>query len=180
MRDRDPEGYYAALNVSPEASAEEIRLSYEFLKRAHLAGQRVNDIPKVLAAYEVLSQPAKRQEYDTGRSASSAPIPRMLEQARPLLGSTVTLAITTVVLAAIVGLFFAPAWVADLRSFSPGDDLVWKENGAPIGRVVAYDRKHEFPNGIRAAGYRIQTDASEPVWMPARDLQRYGTQRQDG
>ena len=33
MLKRDPEGYYAALNISPDATAAEIRLSYSFISR---------------------------------------------------------------------------------------------------------------------------------------------------
>ncbi len=181
MRDQDPERYYAALNVSPDASAEEIRLSYEFIKRGHLAGGKVNDIPLVFAAYDVLSDPDKRKAYDNG-GAESGPgsVGQALAKVKPLLGSTVTLAVTSVVFVAIIGLLFAPGWVSTLRSFRPGDDLVWKTNGAPIGRVLAFEPRHEFPGGIRAGGYRIAKDSGEPVWMPAGDLQRYGKVRSDG
>jgi curved DNA-binding protein CbpA len=180
MRDPDPERYYAVLNVSPGASAQEIKLAYEFLKRAHHAGGKVNDIPRVLTAWEVLSDPAKRKEYDEGGETNAGKLRQALKAVRAGLGSKAALVVATVAFVALVGLLFAPGWVTQLRSFSPGDHLVWKANGAPIGRVVTYEPNHEFPGGVRAAGYRIQKDSGEPVWMPARDLQRYGQRATDG
>jgi len=181
MRDRDPHGYYAALNVSPDASAEEIRLSYEFLKRDHLGGKRVPDIPRILAAYETLSNPATRTQYNNGGTTSKATTPaQALARIKPLLGSTITLGVAVVVFLGVVGLTFAPEWTSELRSYSPGDELVWKDSGKPIGRVVAFESRHEFAGGIRADGYRIQPEQGEPVWMPAGDLKRHGARRSGG
>jgi len=180
MRDRDPEGYYAVLNVSYNASAEEIRLSYEFLKRARLDGKRVADIPRILAAYETLSKPATRKAYDNGDATShGVSLAKMLATIKPIFGSTLTLSVVIVVFLGVIGLTFAPGWMAEMRSYSPGDELVWKETGKPIGRVLTFEPGHEFAGGIRADGYRVQPEQGEPVWMPAGDLKRHGTRRSD-
>ena len=179
MRDRDPEGYYAALNVSPGASTEEIRLSYEFLKRAHRSGNRVSDIARIVDAYETLTNRRLRAQYDSGKSpkASGPSVGETLANLKPLIGSTVTLGITVAVLVGIVAVMFAPGWMAELRSFAPGDELIWKNTGKPIGRVLAFETGHEFSAGIRADGYRIQPEQGGPVWIPAGDLKRHGTKK---
>ncbi len=179
MRDRDPQRYYAALNVSPTASFEEIKLSYEFLKRAHQTGQRVAHIGRIQAAYDTLANLQARARYDKGEvESTNAPTrAEMLAAVKSMLGSTVTLGVAVAVLVGLVALTFAPTWVAATRSFSPGDDLVWEETGEPIGRVVAFESDHEFSGGIRAAGYRIQPERGDPVWMPAGDLKRHSKRR---
>ena len=179
MRDRDPERYYAALNVSPTASVEEIKLSYEFLKRAHQTGQRVAHIGRIQAAFDTLSNARSRARYDKGEGEVSTGVTRAqaLAAAKAVFGSSVTLGVAVVVLVGLIALTFAPGWVAAARSFSPGDDLVWKETGKPIGRVLAFESGHEFPAGIRADGYRIQPENGDPIWMPAGDLKRHSKRR---
>ena len=68
MRNRDPKGYYAALNISPGASQQEIRLAYTFLKQAYKTRRKRRD-PKVRQAYETLGDREQRKRYDEGRSS---------------------------------------------------------------------------------------------------------------
>jgi hypothetical protein len=66
-----PLTYYAALNVKPTASADEIKKGYrQMAKRWHPDVNRDPDATAVFkrigAAYEVLSDPDKRRRYDAG------------------------------------------------------------------------------------------------------------------
>jgi hypothetical protein len=59
--------YYATLGVLPEASAEEIKASYRQLaKRYHpdMRGGNPQTFARVRAAYDALSEPVKRTEFD--------------------------------------------------------------------------------------------------------------------
>ena len=67
MQKSDPLGYYAALNISPGASREEVRLAYRFLKKSYLETRnRKIDISKAQAAYEMLNDPKRKSAYDRG------------------------------------------------------------------------------------------------------------------
>src|SRR5689334_16857971 len=59
--------YYATLGVLPESSAEEIKASYRQLaKRYHpdMRGGNASTFARIRAAYDVLSEPGKRLEFD--------------------------------------------------------------------------------------------------------------------
>lgn len=84
--------YYAILEVSPTATATEIRRSYRRLARLHHPdlNQQARDIhiKRLNEAYEVLRDPLKRAAYDQQRaeekrrSAERAALRRKQEQAR--------------------------------------------------------------------------------------------------
>ncbi len=62
--------YYQVLGVGRNASAQEIKAAFEKLSAEfHAAGKPTNageveEIRKIVAAYRVLADPAKKQEYD--------------------------------------------------------------------------------------------------------------------
>jgi hypothetical protein len=75
MSDTDPQGLYQALGVQSSATAEEIKSAYRKLaKETHpdtsqnTSGEKFH---RISAAYEILSDPLRRAEYD--RSAYQAP-----------------------------------------------------------------------------------------------------------
>jgi len=82
-----PNDLYASLGVSPHATAAQLRQAYRALLRRHHPDTRsvgptgashAADVAlqQVLAAYEVLGDPARRAEYDRARTVSvSSPIP---------------------------------------------------------------------------------------------------------
>jgi curved DNA-binding protein CbpA len=165
VKKRDPRGYYAALNVSPDASQQEIRLAYEFLKQAYKDGRKGLDIGKIQTAYETLSEVQERDLYDRGGSARTGGKSRL--HSVPLL---VTL---FVVFVAILAFAIGPIIKAHFTTFEAGDDLYWKRTGKFFGAVQAFDPQHEFENGIAAPGYRVELQSGqEAVWFPARDLNR--------
>ena len=67
--------YYKILGVSRDASQEEIQKAYRKLSRQYhpdIAGKRFEDkFKEINEAYSVLSDPAKRQQYDMGASSFS-------------------------------------------------------------------------------------------------------------
>ena len=160
MRDRDPEGYYAALNVNPGASPEEIHLAYVYIKGAHAKGARGADVGKVRAAYDVLGNRRRRKEYDADPSATSR------------LNSVPLLLVLIVALAGVLGYVLAPVLMAPYVSFDVGDELYWTKTTRPLGVVVEYADEREFPDGAQQAAYRIQSRAGLDQWFPAKDLNR--------
>lgn len=71
--------HYAALDLTPEATAEEIEQAYRHLTRRYHPDVNPGD-PRAAAvferlreAYEVLSDPERRQRYDRGGAAEGAP-----------------------------------------------------------------------------------------------------------
>ena len=73
-RDYVEKGYYAALGVTKSASSEEIKKAYRALARKHHPDANKNDpaaeekFKEVSEAYDVLSDEAKRKEYDEMRA----------------------------------------------------------------------------------------------------------------
>jgi len=163
-------GYYAALNVSPEATAGEIRLSYTFIKQSYHEERRQLDIGKIRAAYEILSDPKARRKYDSGKAANVG-VMALFSSISPQQVLLPLLIISGLVLLVILG----PGLRAQFRSFEPGDEIYWSENGETLGRVLSFDREHQFSSGSVAPAFEILPDSGEePVWYPARDLKRYG------
>jgi DnaJ-class molecular chaperone len=107
---RDPRGYYAALSVTPDATAAEIRHAFRALMRLHhpdvdassAAGQgpgnnEGEDARRILESFAVLRDPRSRAEYDpteapggpgrTTRGAREIPV-RHHRQESPVLRVT--------------------------------------------------------------------------------------------
>jgi len=171
VRKRDPLGYYAALKVSPEASAVEINLSYKFLKDSYRENRKAIDIGTVQAAFKTLSDPSERRKYDNGgKVRPSAAAVRRRQQVNLMSILLVALVVSSGVLLFFIG----PDIKAHLTSFSPGDQLYWRENGKPLGAVVTFEDHHSFPSGVVAPAYQIRTDSDGDLkWYPARDLKRH-------
>jgi curved DNA-binding protein CbpA len=169
VRNRDPKGHYAALNISPGASQQEIRLAYKFLKRAYQEGQKSLNLGKIQEAYETLSQPRQRKLYDPG---PSSPLTRPDGKSR--LNSVPLLLTLLIVFVGVVAFAFGPAIRAHFMTFDVGADLYWKRTEKPLGVVLEHDAEHQFPDGLRASAYRIQlSSGEETVWLPALDLNRH-------
>lgn len=173
MLKRDPKGYYAALGISPEATASEIRLSYKFIKQSYKEEGRQVNIRQVQAAYEVLSDPKARRAYDRGDAGGGGNFAWVKSiSLRQVL--VPILIISAMVLLVLVG----PSLRAQLRSFDPGDQVVWAENEEPVGKVLSFEREHRFSSGTVAPAFEIlPASGGEPIWYPARDLKRYGRTR---
>lgn len=64
----EPVDFYKVLNVQRNASPLQIKLSYFALAKAHhpdsTSSEKVDDFLKVVEAYECLSCPKRRREYD--------------------------------------------------------------------------------------------------------------------
>jgi curved DNA-binding protein CbpA len=172
LRNRDPEGHYAALNVHPDAACEEIELAYQFLKREAQERRGAVDIAKVRVAYQQVGRPEGRAFYDR-RSAESG-TRRLAGQ----LGMPGALGLLLGVLVLVIIWSFAPALRAGLVSYSPGDELVMRADGRSLGKIQRYDSAHEFHNGSLAPAYLVEPrPEAAPVWYPARDLARIARRR---
>jgi curved DNA-binding protein CbpA len=170
---RDPQGYYAALNLSPDATAAEIRLAYNFIKQSYQEQRRQIDIGKIRSAYEVLSDPRARRRYDRGETDGSDPM-AWIRSIKPRQVLVPLLCVSLVVFLFLVG----PSLRAQFRSFEPGDQVYWVENDEDLGKILSFDREHRFPSGAVVPAFEVLPASGEsPVWYPARDLKRYGRAR---
>jgi hypothetical protein len=165
VRNRDPRGYYAALNVVPGANQQEIRLAYEFLKVAHKKKPKGVDMDKVQTAYDV----------DEGRPSGFSLLKRLDGTSR--LNSVPLLLVLVSVFFGVFGVLFGPLLMAPFIRFDVGDDLYWKTTRAPVGVVLEYVEDHEFPDGAQQAAYRIQPTSGEEQLLPALDLNRHCSAR---
>jgi hypothetical protein len=169
----DPKGYYAALNLGPDATASEIRLAYNFMKQSYHEERRQMDIGKVRAAYEVLSDPRARRSYDDGSSQGRNGAAWL----KKISFRKVLVPVLAVGLAALL-VMLGPSLRAQFRSFDPGDEIYWSENDEPLGTVLQFEREHRFPTGATVPAFEILPASGEdPVWYPARDLKRYARTR---
>jgi curved DNA-binding protein CbpA len=177
---RDPLGYYTALNVSPDASAAEIRLSYEMLKQAYHGGRKQLDISRIRAAYKTLSSPGGRKAYETGRAIGQEDRKNAIEELRTFVASH-RLPIAVALLAlGIVGLLtlVGPDLRASFVSYDAGDELYWVDHQRPLGTIESFEEHHKFPTGVTSPAYRIKpSEGGEPAWYPARDLERHARRR---
>jgi hypothetical protein len=82
--------HYETLEVSPKASQEVIRAAFKSLMQRHHPDRRPGDeaaahkAAQVASAYEVLSDPAKRAEYDAGLRRQQAPAPAAAARRAPV------------------------------------------------------------------------------------------------
>ena len=169
MANRDPRGYYRALNVSADASPEEIVLAYRFLKQSYRERRGKLDIPRIQAAYDTLSDRERRARYDR-RDAGG----RRRQPARAgRVGSPAILAGLLVVLVLVLAWTLGPSLRVAMTSFEPGDELILRSSGTVLGTVEAYEPRHRFFNGAEAPAYLIrESPGAEAEWYPAGDLAR--------
>lgn len=177
MANQDPLGYYRALHVSPGASEQEIRLSYQFLKAAYRDEGKQLDVGTIRAAFQTLTDPDERARYDGGQIRA----PRMQAVGGTLRAQSTPVLVTVLLIAVVACMIvFGPSLKANLTEFGPGDALVWSANGMPLGTVVSVDARHEFPGGAVAKAYEIRPDRGGAVkWMPASDVERHARTRSD-
>jgi len=163
---RDSKGYYRILRLEPDATPEQIQLSYELLEELP-DEERGASMSDVLRAYTVLKDPASRRVYDRMRTVPTRPPRRRrtgtLDDVRILIACCM-------LLVGILGFVWYPLYGNRLRSFSAGDQLV-DLKGAPFGLVVKSDERHTFPNGAAASAYLVEVHSTgELVWYPSTDL----------
>jgi len=171
VKNRDPEGLYAALKVSPGASSQEIRLAYTFFKQAYKKGRRSANIGKIRLAYQTLGTPATRRRYDAGKQSRFAALTR--SDGRSRLNSVPLLIALAVILAGATAYTLGPIVQARFVTFDAGESLYWTETGRPLGTVLELAEAHEFSDSRREPAYLIDLGAGgEPVWLPAHDLAR--------
>lgn len=118
-------------------------------------------------AYEILINSASRRVYDR---LETTPIrrKRQLTLNNPLL-----LAISVVILVAVLGLVWVPLYGSRFRSFSAGDRLV-DVHGASFGVVVKGEEMHQFQGGVSAPAYLVEMSSTKELrWFPATDLQAH-------
>jgi DnaJ-class molecular chaperone len=85
---RDPSGYYAALHVTPDATAAEIQHAFRALMRlrhpdieaaaragADAGNNDGDEARRILESFAVLRNPRSRAEYDPASAAPAAPFP---------------------------------------------------------------------------------------------------------
>ena len=171
MKHRDPKGLYAALNISPGAGAQEIRLAYVFLKEAYKKGQRSLDIGKIRQAHETLGNPAERRRYDAGKPSRFGRFTRP-DGTTPLNSVPLLIALVVIVVG-VTAYTLGPLVQARFVTFNVGDNLYWTEIGQPLGTVLEIAEAHEFSARGQESAYLIDMGAgNEPIWFPARDLAR--------
>ena len=170
MVNRDPLGYYRALNISPGAETEEIVLSYRLLKQAYFERHDSMDIGKIQAAYDTLMDAERRARYDR---RSGTPVASV----RGRVSTPGVLAVLLVVLVAVLGVVLGPAIGFSLISFEAGDRLYWTEGGYFAGTVEGYEANHIFENGASAPAYLLAGAQGESDWYPAGDLVRVAESR---
>jgi len=168
---RDPLGYYRALNISPGAETEEIVLSYRLLKQAYFERHDSMDIGKIQAAYDTLMDAERRARYDRQRGGAPA------SSVRHRVSTPGVLGVLLVLLVAVLGVVLGPAIGYSLISFDVGDRLYWTEGGDFAGTVQGYEARHIFENGASAPAYLLAGAEGESDWYPARDLARVAETR---
>ena len=179
MRDRDPLGYYAVLNVSPDASSVEIRLAYEILKQSYHSERKQLEISKIRSAYQTLSHPGGRKAYDSGHKSGANGKSAVAELKRVVVTHRVPIAIGLLALGIVV-LFtlVGPELRASFVDFDAGDELYWVDHNRPLGTVEAFEAQHKFPTGAVVPAYRVNpSEGGEPAWYPAHDLERHARRR---
>ena len=176
MSKRDPQGLYRALNVSADASVEEILLSYRFLKQAFRERRTKLNIGLIQEAYETLSDQEKRSEYDV-LSRPAAPTASARRGAVSRFNSPVLLLCLIVVFIVVLAVVKGPDLRAAFISFRQGDQLYLMEDDGSLGTVVAYEGDHRFHNGVLAPAYLLRREGGGEEWYPARDLARISKAR---
>ncbi|MGD8377774.1 MAG: hypothetical protein PVF68_16710 [Acidobacteriota bacterium] len=161
---RDPKGYYATLNLSPEASDAEVRLAYTFLKSAWRTNRKL-DRRKIKQAFDVLSDAELRAAYR--RSTTRRPAISPDRQIYVLGGSSA--AVLFLIAAFLFPGFLRPA----PEPFSPGDRLLNQRTMAPLGEVLRREAGHVFPNGGTGDAYLIRLEDGQERWFPIGDLEEH-------
>lgn len=60
-----------------------------------------------------------------------------------------------------------------LSDYEPGDVVRWEESNSPYGKVLQFDRMHDFGIGPPSPAYEIQLDGTtETVWVGERVVEK--------
>ena len=164
---RDPKGYYALLNLSPNASEAEVRLAYTFLKIAWGMNRKLNRA-KIKEAYDCLSDADRCLEYRTaGKKKRGSPGNRVY-----VFGGSLALVLF------LVGAFVFPGFLIPAADpFRSGDRLLHAGDMAPLGEVVRMEAGHRFANGLAGNAYLIRMEDGTERWFPTIDLERHYQKR---
>lgn len=161
---RDPKGYYAVLNLSPNASDAEVRLAYTFLKNAWRTNRRL-DRRRIKEAFDVLSDPEQLAAYR--RSRTRRPVISPDQRIYVLGGSAAALLF-------LIAAFLFPGFLRPApEAFSPGDRLLNQRTMAPLGEVMRRETGHAFPNGGTGDAYLIRLEDGQERWFPVGDLEEH-------
>jgi len=169
MRNPDPDGHYAVLKVSHDATDDEIRLAYEMVRLARKEkGRRVPG--EIQAAYDVLGDRERRKTYGKKPARDDRRFKVNLNSV-PLLLTLLVLFVGIIVFA------LAPVIMAHFVTFEDGDSLYWKQSLKPLGVVREFESDHRFEGGAQASAYRIEHTSGTTAWYAAVDLQRHCARR---
>jgi len=154
----DPKGFYRILKITPEASADEIRLAYAMAKQSAEGPY----LQKLHAAYEVLKNPAAREAYDK----------EGLSQSLDFMRSPLTLVVAVAILAAVLYWMWLPGIRMHGKKFQAGQTLVRTSSGSEFGKVIRVDPSHRFGDSPATTAYLVElAETGKQVWLPAIDLQ---------
>lgn len=86
---RDPSGYYKMLELSPDASMQDIRLAYERVLAVAQANRMAFVAEIAATAYKTLSDESSRRSYDSGYNPASIlhQTPKQQPPVRQFMGS---------------------------------------------------------------------------------------------
>lgn len=160
---RDPKGYYQVLNLSPGASSAEVKLAYTFLKNAWRTNRKLPRA-RIKEAYDCLTDPASRREYDSPSRRGGGPGPEQLR----LTGAVILLA----ALLGFGGFVFPGFLIPGPDAFEAGDRLVSAVGETSLGEILRSEAVHVFPGGRTGEAYLVRLSVGGERWFPASDLER--------
>jgi curved DNA-binding protein CbpA len=162
--------YYKVLGLSSTATSEEIERAYhKMIKNAHF--DRSLSKKQIELAYLILTDEAHRAmhdaviEHDEKEMEITAKI-RNKKEMRLTVKNLVQIAIGLFIIAVA---FFFFRFGYQLKSFSTGDTVYYKESHKLLGTIVEVQDRHDFGRASKAA-YKIKSPSGQFIWIPKNDV----------
>ena len=153
----DLEGHYRILKISPDASPDEIRLSYAMAKQ-NASGSLLKRIEE---AFDILRDPDRRSAYDREGLEGS-----------DVLRKPATLAAILALLLITLAAVYGPEILRGMKTFKEGQKVSETRTGREFGTVLRFDPAHRFPQGSTLPAYLVRmAETGEDRWFPAYDMQ---------
>lgn len=162
--------YYKVLGLSSKATVQEIEHAYhKLIKEAHF--NRTLKRKEIEMAYLILTDEAEKAVHDAviAHDEKEMEITAKIQRRKEKVVTTKNLVQIAIGLFVIAIIFFSFRYGYQLKSFSPGDVVYYKDSHRLLGTIMEVQNNHDFGR-VKKDAYKIKDSRGHFQWLPENDV----------